>query len=134
MPTAYALADLVVAPSLRPEPFGRVVVEAQAMRRLVIVSDAGGTAETVTHGQTGWRVTPGDVQRLAAAIEAGLSLGPDELAAFGDNARASVEARFSTARMQSATLDVYAELLGIARGRDDVAPRAAETEAACGSW
>ena len=135
MPTAYALADLVVAPSLRPEPFGRVVVEAQAMRRLVIVSDAGGTAETVAHGQTGWRVTPGDVQRLAAAIEAGLSLGPDELAAFGDNARASVEARFSTARMQSATLDVYAELLGIARGRDEVALRAAETEvASCGSW
>ena len=135
MPTAYALADVVVAPSLKPEPFGRVAVEAQAMRRLVIVSDAGGTAETVVHGQTGWRVRPGDVQHLADAIEAGLSLAPDELAAFGDNARASVEARFGTTRMQSSTLDVYAEVLGIARRRDDRAglPDAAEV-ASCASW
>ncbi len=135
MPTAYALADIVVAPSLKPEPFGRVAVEAQAMRKLVIVSDAGGAAETVLHGETGWRVRPGDVGHLADAIEAGLSLGPDELAAFGDNARASVAARFSTARMQRATLDVYAELLGIARHRDGGTTVPDEAEAApCVSW
>ncbi len=144
MPTAYALADLVVAPSLRPEPFGRVVVEAQAMRRLVIVSDGGGAAETVQHGETGWRVPPGDRDALAAAIDAGLSLPADALALFGDNARASVAARFSTARMQAATLAVYSELLGpdlagIDRdpraGTAFVAGRAAADEAgACASW
>lgn len=113
MPTAYALADVVVAPSLRPEPFGRTVVEAQAMERLVIVADAGGAAETVAHGETGWRIPPGDVGALIAAIDAGLALDPSVLAAFGIAARRSVASRFSTARMQAMTLAVYAELLGL---------------------
>ena len=104
------------------------------MRKLVIVSDAGGAAEAVAHGETGWRVTPGDVGHLADAIEAGLRLTGDELAAFGDNARRSVASRFSTARMQAATLHVYRELLGIARQPAGV-PATVEAEAAsCGSW
>lgn len=112
MPAAYALADLVVAPSLEPEPFGRVVVEAQAMERLVIVADHGGAAETVAHSRTGWRVPPGDAAMLAAAIAAGLALDAPALALFGAAARASVVERFSAARMGAATLAVYAELLG----------------------
>ncbi len=112
MPAAYALADLVVAPSLEPEPFGRVVVEAQAMERLVIVSDHGGAAETVEHNVTGWRVPPGDVATLADAIAAGLALDAASRALFGAAARASVVDRFSAARMGAATLAVYAELLG----------------------
>ncbi len=58
MPAALMLADVVVNPSVEPEPFGRTVIEAQAMGRPVVVSDAGGTAETVEHGVTGWRVRP----------------------------------------------------------------------------
>lgn len=112
MPAAYALADLVVAPSLAPEPFGRVVVEAQAMERLVVVSDHGGAAETVAHNRTGWRVPPRDAAVLADAIAAGLALDAGSLALFGAAARASVIDRFSAARMGEATLAVYAELLG----------------------
>ncbi len=135
MPTAYALADLVVAPSLKPEPFGRTVVEAQSMQRLVIASDAGGMAETVEHGMTGWRVPPGDGARLAEAIDAGLALDPGTLAAFGENGRRAVRARFSTARMQAATLAVYAELLGLpAVSPDDTVSPDPENAAACVSW
>ncbi len=117
MPAAYALADIVVAPSLRPEPFGRVVVEAQAMQRLVIVADHGGAVETVEHGISGWRIPPGDAAALADAIDAGLALPPETLAAFGAHARAAVLERFSTARMQAATLAVYGELLAPRVGR-----------------
>jgi glycosyltransferase involved in cell wall biosynthesis len=113
MAAAYALADLVVAPSLKPEPFGRVVVEAQAMERLVIVADHGGAVETVEHGVSGWRIPPGDVEALAHAIDTGLSLSSEQRAIFGANARAGVLERFSKARMQAATIAVYGELLGI---------------------
>ncbi len=102
----------MVAPSLEPEPFGRVVVEAQAMERLVIVADHGGAAETVEHNVTGWRIPPGDAGMLAHAIAAGLALDEAQLALFGTAARASVVERFSAARMGAATLAVYAELLG----------------------
>ena len=111
MPAALMLADIVVNPSVEPEPFGRTVIEAQAMGRPVVVSDAGGTAETVEHGVTGWRVRPGDPGALAATLDVILRLDPAERAAFGARARASVCTNYTTAAMQQATLEVYRELL-----------------------
>jgi glycosyltransferase involved in cell wall biosynthesis len=132
MPAAFALADLVVAPSLEPEPFGRVVVEAQAMERLVIVADHGGAVETVEHNVTGWRIPPRDAVALARAIEAGLALPPEARAAFGANARAAVITRFSTARMQEATLAIYREVLGLPAQPPEPADEAMEEP--CASW
>jgi glycosyltransferase involved in cell wall biosynthesis len=111
MPAAMMLADVVVCPSLKPEPFGRTVVEAQAMGRLVIAADHGGAAETVVPG-TGWRVPPNDATALAAAIEAALDLPAEQRASVGEDARAHVQAHYTMQAMQRATLAVYNELLG----------------------
>jgi glycosyltransferase involved in cell wall biosynthesis len=112
MPAALMLADVVVSASLKPEPFGRVVIEAQAMGRPVVVSDHGGAAETVQPGVTGWRVPPGDPAALAAAIGHALSLDEQEKADLAHRCRDSVLTYFTTAAMQEATLAVYRELLG----------------------
>lgn len=112
MPAALLLADAVVSASLRPEPFGRVVIEAQAMGRAVIAADGGGAAETIEPGATGWRVPAGDAAALAATLAVVLALRPEERAALGAQARAAVLAGFTAARMQAATLAVYNELLG----------------------
>ena len=111
MAAALLLADVVANPSIKPEPFGRTVIEAQAMGRPVVVSDAGGTAETVEHGVTGWRVRPGDPGALAATIDVILRLPAADRAAIGARARASVCTHYTTAAMQQATLEVYRELL-----------------------
>jgi glycosyltransferase involved in cell wall biosynthesis len=111
MPAALMLADVVVCPSLKPEPFGRAVIEAQAMQRPVIAADHGGATETIFDGETGWRVPPGDAPALAEMIGYVLGLSADARAELGANARASVLAGFTTAAMQAATLDVYAEVL-----------------------
>ena len=111
MPAALMLADIVVNPSIEPEPFGRTVIEAQAMGRPVVVSDQGGTAETVEHGVTGWRVPPGDAAALAAAINHLLTISDAERAALGLRARKSVIANYTTEAMQNATMEVYRELL-----------------------
>ena len=63
MPAAYALADVILAPSTRPEAFGRVAAEASAMAKPVIVADHGGQRETVIEGQTGTRAEPGSGPR-----------------------------------------------------------------------
>lgn len=60
--------DAVLHTSVRPEPFGQVIVEAMAQGRPVVVTDAGGAAEIVTDGRDGLRVPPGDVGMLAASI------------------------------------------------------------------
>ena len=116
MPAALALADVVVHASVRPEAFGRVVIEAQAMGRPVIAADLGGPAETVTDGVTGWRVPPADAVALAGAIRAVLALPAAERAAVGAAARASVLAGATVAGMQAATLAVYREVLGLDPG------------------
>jgi glycosyltransferase involved in cell wall biosynthesis len=111
MPAALMLADVVVCPSLKPEPFGRAVVEAQAMERPVIAANHGGAAETVFDGETGWRVTPGDAGALGEVIAHVLRLSAEERAALGARARSSVLTQFTTAAMQQATLNVYGEVL-----------------------
>ena len=114
MPAALLLADAVVNASTKPEAFGRVVIEAQAMARPVIATDHGGAVETVEHGDTGWRVPPGDADALAAALDHVLASSPERMAALGARARASVCASYTVAKMQAATLDVYREVLGLA--------------------
>jgi glycosyltransferase involved in cell wall biosynthesis len=114
MPAALLQADVIVHASTRPEAFGRVVVEAQAMGRPVIASDLGGPVETVEQGVTGWRVPPGDPDALAAAIEAVLALPVTARQALGCRARAAVLQHCSLAAMQAATLGVYREVIGLA--------------------
>jgi glycosyltransferase involved in cell wall biosynthesis len=108
MPAAMCLSDIVVHASTKPEAFGRVVIEAQAMGRPVIASDLGGPVETVRHGETGWRVKPGNPDALAAAIELALDLDPEARLSLGQRARASVP---TVRAMQDATLDVYEAVL-----------------------
>jgi len=112
IPAALLLADIVVHASTDPEAFGRTVVEAQAMERVVIAADLGAPRETVVEGETGFRVPPGDPQALAAAIARALALPAAERAAIGERARRAVLAGYTTRRMQNATLEVYRELLG----------------------
>jgi len=111
MPAAYLAAGIVLAPSTRPEAFGRVAAEASAMQRPVIVSDHGGGRETVIEYVTGTRAEPGNAQALAAAIRAILSLGATARAGMGRAGRDHVIAHFSKRGLQAATLSVYKRLL-----------------------
>lgn len=118
MPAAYLAAAAVVAPSIEPEAFGRVAIEAQAMGAPVIVSDIGASPEIVRappqtprHEATGWRAPPGDPVALARAIGEALSLTASARDELMLRARANVQRRFSIEQMQRATLDVYRRLL-----------------------
>ena len=111
IPAAMMLADVVVNASTDPEAFGRTIIEAQAMGRIVIATDHGGARETIIPGETGFLVPPGDVDALAAALDAALDMPSDDRVTWGRQARAHVAEHYSVAAMQNAVLDVYAELL-----------------------
>lgn len=112
LPAAYMLTDVVAAPSIEPEAFGRIPVEAQAMGRLVVAADHGGACETVLPGKTGWLSKPGDPHALAAALAAALDTSPEARAAMAAKAQEHARTHFSKAAMTAATLAVYNELLG----------------------
>ncbi len=110
MPAAYMLSDVVVSASTDPEAFGRVIAEAQAMGRPVVVADHGGATEQVLAGQTGWRFAPGDPDAFADALETALDLGADRRAALAERAAAHVREHYSKTGMCAATLRIYAAL------------------------
>jgi glycosyltransferase involved in cell wall biosynthesis len=111
MPAAYSLADVVVVPSTRPEGFGRVVIEAQAMGAPVIATRHGGAMETVIPGETGWLTAPNDVEELAQALDRALSLSPHARQTISARATTHIRTQFTTANMTGKTLAVYRELL-----------------------
>lgn len=111
MPAALMLSDIVVsATTARPEAFGRIAVEAQAMGKPVIASAHGGSLETVLNGESGYLVKAGDVQQLAEALKK-MILDNALRAAFGRNGRQWVKKKFTTDMMCQKTVSLYRDLL-----------------------
>ena len=71
-----ARAELAVFPSLW-ESFGYVALEAMALGIPIVASRAGGLAELIENGRTGWLVPPGDADALAETLLARLAAGED---------------------------------------------------------
>jgi len=111
MPAAYMSADIVVNASTKPEAFGRVIVEAQAMGRPVVAFDHGGARETILEGETGLLVEPGDARALARAIDIALDLDAERRIAMAQVAINHVRENFTLERMCAETLAVYEEVL-----------------------
>lgn len=110
MAAAYMLTDVVVSASTDPEAFGRVVAEAQAMGRPVVVADHGGGAEQVIAGETGWLFTPRDASSLADALSAALEIDAASRERLANKAIQHVRRHYTKSGMCAATLDIYAEL------------------------
>ncbi len=63
-----AAIDVYVHPSLLPEPFGLVVIEAMAAAKPVVATAHGGPLEMIEDGISGYFVPPADPAALAAKI------------------------------------------------------------------
>lgn len=78
----YQWADVIVAPSQKPEPFGRIAIEAMAYECAVVGTAHGGLAEIIVDGQTGRLVAPESPPDIAAALAAMIET-PSLSAAYG---------------------------------------------------
>jgi len=66
---AWQMSVIGLVPSVWPEPFPTVTLEAMAAGRPVIASRVGGLPDQVVDGETGVLVPPGDPDALRRAIE-----------------------------------------------------------------
>jgi glycosyltransferase involved in cell wall biosynthesis len=108
-------ADVVVHSSNRPEPFGRVVVEAMVAERPVIATAAGGVLESVNDGRTGLLVPMGDSAAMAEAL-LDLFMDPKRALEMGRAGRQSVVERFSIERHAAEVQVVYEAVLAANTG------------------
>lgn len=106
----YRWADVVVVPSVKPEPFGLVAIEGMAAGRPVIASDHGGLAEIVEHDITGLLFTPGDPASLAGALIR-YAVNHALVRRHGEAARARFEAEFDESIHMQRLADAAAEAL-----------------------
>jgi glycosyltransferase involved in cell wall biosynthesis len=60
--------EILVHASIKPEPFGRVLLEGMALRKPIVACRAGGVAEIVVDGETGLLYEPGNSQELATRL------------------------------------------------------------------
>jgi glycosyltransferase involved in cell wall biosynthesis len=99
-------ASVVVVPSVWPEPFGLVGIEALAAGRPVVASGTGGVMDWLQDGVGGLSVPPGDPMRLADALNEMLSdTGRQDV--MGQAGRRFVQERFTADRHVERLLDGY---------------------------
>ncbi len=112
MPALYSLSDIVISSSVKPEAFGRVAIEGQAMEKMVVATNLGGSCETVIDGETGWLVKPNDVEGFAKTLKEVLNVGVNKRKEIITKARKNIEDNFSMESMVKRTFAVYKEVLG----------------------
>lgn len=104
----YGISDIVLSTSIEPEAFGRTIIEAQAMEKIVIATNIGGACETIQDGLNGFHVEPNDSIALAQKIEHCLSLiGSEQEKSMTMNARRTASEKFSLEKMLKNTLAIY---------------------------
>jgi glycosyltransferase involved in cell wall biosynthesis len=106
----YKRATMVVMPSLWPEPFGAVGIEAMSYGKPVIAFAVGGIPEWLEHNRTGYLIEPFDLPKMAEAMEH-LLLHPRKAKEMGLNGRNSVRQKFSPENHVSRLLEIYRKVL-----------------------
>jgi len=107
----YNTMDIVVLCSVRPESFGRVLVEAMSCERPVIGSDIGGPREIITRPEVGVLVPPADHEALSSTILE-LYHDPGRRLRMSRAARMWVRERFALERHVRDVCEAYEALLG----------------------
>jgi len=112
IPALLNAFDIFVHASVEPEPFGRVILEAMAMKKPIVATNSGGTPEQIVDGQSGLLVPMDDARSMADAILTYLDnrKKADEL---GVNAWLRLQNKFSIEKMVSGIEDIYQKIFSL---------------------
>ncbi len=111
MALAYKVSDIIVSASIEPEAFGRVAVEAQSMKKLIIASNIGGSNETIIDEKTGLLFESGDAKSLSHKLIKGLTMDETSLKIMGNEGRKNIMKKFNVEKMCYSTYSEYKRLL-----------------------
>ena len=111
MALAYQVSDIVISPSIEPEAFGRVAVEAQSMEKLIIASNIGGSNETIINEKTGFLFDAGDANSLSKKIIQAITMDESSLKLMGKEGRKNVIKKFNVEKMCFSTYSEYKRLV-----------------------
>lgn len=111
MPALMLASNVILSTAIEPEAFGRISVEGQAMGKVVVASNIGGSLDTVTDGVNGKLFESDNPQSLADAIDWALELSDKQREALAQAALKNVKENFTKQIMCDKTIAVYKELV-----------------------
>lgn len=111
MPAAMMVSNVVLSTAIEPEAFGRIAIEGQAMGKIVVASNIGGSLDSVVDGVTGKLYESSSAQALAEALDWALGLSEKEIAKISKAAMKNARENFSKQLMCDKTIKVYNEVL-----------------------
>jgi glycosyltransferase involved in cell wall biosynthesis len=115
----YRKCSMVVMPSIWPEPFGMVGIEAMSYGKPVLAFDVGGVSDWLHHGETGFLVSPRDELSLAEKMNILLE-SPGLAKEMGRKGRSIAEQKFSPNRHVERLLSVFKEEIEAFRERHGI--------------
>jgi len=107
--------DVMVHCSIKPEPFGRVMIEGMAARLPVVAYDQGGASEIIVAGKTGLLVPPSEVRALGKAVVTLLD-DRDLARRLGDAGWRRVEQHYEVGSLTRRIEDIIASCAARAEG------------------
>jgi glycosyltransferase involved in cell wall biosynthesis len=105
----FIWSKYVVVPSTKPEPFGRVAIEAFSAKKPVIAANHGGLAEIVDHKINGFLFEANNVDDLVKILEEVMTQDRDEYNELSDNAYLKFEKCFSLYNYQHSIQEILAK-------------------------
>ncbi len=110
MKSLYDRAQVVVAPHLWVEPFGRTVVEAMARGKVVVAANCGGPGEIIQDGQTGILFERANGRNLTQKLSRALSLDENQRRVMGQAGRGWVKNSLTVDKIARQYQEIYADL------------------------
>jgi len=109
--TFYCMADCVVLPSYYREGVPRVLLEAMAMEKPIITTEAPGCRNVCVDGVNGFLVKPRDAESLYLAMKKAVEMGEAELRKMGKKGREIVEQKYEISKIVSEYVKIIEEVL-----------------------
>ena len=90
----FSWSNIIVVPSIKPEPFGRVAIEAMSIGRCVVAANHGGLKEIISHKINGVLFEHNNVDSLITELN-NIMHNPEYILKYGLNGKITFDENFS---------------------------------------
>ena len=111
MPALMMVSTVIVSAAIEPEAFGRISIEGQAMGKIVVASNIGGSLDTIQDGVNGKLFESDNPYSLAEALDWALNLTDKQRNKVCAAGQQNVKDNFTKKIMCDKTIAVYKELV-----------------------
>ncbi|MCX3264062.1 glycosyltransferase family 4 protein [Pedobacter agri] len=110
IPSILKSIDIFVLPSILPDPFPTVILEAMASSKPVVATNHGGALEMVAHMETGIIIPHDNVEESAGEILK-LIRNKEKIATMGELGNIRINTLFSLEKFRESILRLFAQTL-----------------------